>query len=265
MSRLFNGIGDRLDVDSPDVAVVTATPFTVHVWFNSNDATKRQILFNLRDTVSNVHYFSVEARGDIAGDPVGVTIQGGGELETAESTSGFTAGVWGVATGVFASSTDRRILFNGANKGTNVVDITPVGIAKTEAGYRNQTAEDHFMSGRIGPIIVLPYTQTDEEIAAFVSGIDFNWSTRPLAAVWPLWGLHIPEIDLSGNGNTFTVTTPLQGDHAPVTLFTPRRWAASSIDQIIVPEPPELQLPEYGQLRADIGNPPVYGATIVRS
>ncbi len=47
---------------------------------------------------------------------------------------------------------------------------------------------------------------------------------------WPLWGLHGPEIDLSGAGNDLTLagTTggPLLANHAPVTPFTPK-WAAS--------------------------------------
>lgn len=44
---------------------------------------------------------------------------------------------------------------------------------------------------------------------------------------WPLFGLHSPEVDLSGSRNDLTLSGTLLDDHAPVTPFTPR-WAASS-------------------------------------
>jgi hypothetical protein len=43
---------------------------------------------------------------------------------------------------------------------------------------------------------------------------------------WPLWGLHSPEIDLSGNGRLGTLTGTTRGTiNAPRVLYTPR-WAA---------------------------------------
>ncbi len=46
---------------------------------------------------------------------------------------------------------------------------------------------------------------------------------------------------------------------------TARNWFVLSIEEEPTPEPEAVNLPEYGQVRTAIGDPPVYGATILRS
>lgn len=266
MSRLFDdAAGDFLDVFA--AAVVTTYPFTVHAWFRS-DAAVIQVLFNLRDTGSNTHYFSLELLGG-AGDTVNATTKAGGGSQNATTSTSYALDTWNLATGVWASPTDKRAYLNGGGKGTNAVALTPDVPGRTEIGHRSQTGVDFFMSGRIAEVIVLPYAQTDEEVAAWASGINFAWARSLFHGYWPLWGLSSPEPDLSGNANPMVVSGPIKADHAPITLYTPR-WAASSIDQIIVPVPPtppvvDSLLPRYGQERSKIDEPPVFGATILRS
>ena len=64
---------------------------------------------------------------------------------------------------------------------------------------------------------------TDAEFLAFANGVRPD-RIRPAALVscFPLWGLHSPEIDLSANHDTGTVTGTTFANGPPVTLFTPK-------------------------------------------
>jgi hypothetical protein len=43
-----------------------------------------------------------------------------------------------------------------------------------------------------------------------------------LAGYWPMWGLHSPEPDMTGNANNLTLSGTAAANHAPVTNFTPK-------------------------------------------
>ncbi len=83
----------------------------------------------------------------------------------------------------------------------------------------------------------------------------------------PILGDESPEPDWSGNGHNGVVTGTTKANNPSTGLWTPQPWApsASVAESVEPPTPSGLILPEYGQLRTAIGDPPVYGATIHRS
>jgi hypothetical protein len=72
-------------------------------------------------------------------------------------------------------------------------------------------------------------TLTANEVKALALGVP-SYRVRPDASVarfYPLFGVHDPEIDYSGNQDSLTLTNaPSRTNHPPVTLYTPR-WAST--------------------------------------
>src|SRR3990167_11535257 len=178
-------------------AVVTVPPFTMACWFNSDLITIAQRLISIGDTAGTADEHWLEAAGDIAGDPVGAASRKTNTVRAA-STTGYTAGTWRHACGVWATDADRRAYIDGGSKSTDTSTRAPVGLDSTYIGAGARSSPVDLMDGRIAEVGIWNAALTDGEVAALARGVCPRY-VRPDALVVyvPIWGNTDPEPDLS--------------------------------------------------------------------
>jgi hypothetical protein len=118
---------------------------------------------------------------------------------------------------VFASTTDRRIYLNGANKGTNATNIAAPIVTNTAIGaYKYTTIYYDDFDGYLAEAAMWIVALTDDDAVVLAAGYS-PLLVRPeaLAAYWPIIGRTNPEIDLVG-GIGLTVTGATVADHPRV-------------------------------------------------
>ena len=83
------------------------------------------------------------------------------------------------------------------------------------------------MSGHIAEAAIWNVALTAAEVTVLAKGVSPLFIRRQnLVAYWPLYGLHSPETDFSGNNRVMTLNNgPTRGNHPPV---VPMKWARSS-------------------------------------
>ena len=181
-------------------AVLTAPPFTMGCWFESNDITAAQSLMQVSDTGSTNNFHLLELRGQVAGDFVGMQSSDSTGGFRALTTTGFLANTLHHAVGVVASATDRRVFIDGGSKGTESTSVSPTGLDTTAIGALIRTTNAVFMSGFIGDCRIYNRALTDIEIQ--------EWFEDP-------WDLILPDPSrISIFTGTIDVTVPVGG---PVT------------------------------------------------
>lgn len=110
-------------------APVTATPFTISLWFKVPNITADHELFQIQDASVASHRWAIQADGSRAGDPLAFYIQQGSGTTTGAFTStGYSANTWHHAFAVATSATDRKVYLDNAGEGTNTTSLTPINI-----------------------------------------------------------------------------------------------------------------------------------------
>ena len=137
--------------------------------------------------------------------------------------AGGTATVTIYANGVSdGSTTTTRTLNDG------LVSLT-LGVDQNALGVKSEPFQ-----GRIAEWGIWSAALNASEIAALARGVSPR-RVRPesLEAYWPLYGLHSPEPDFSGQANPATINGTLaQSNHAPVTPFT---WFRNAVFDAVQP------------------------------
>ena len=112
MARGFDDASSEyLETDS---APVTAYPFTMACWFNTDDSTAIGTMMSIVDKDATNDRVTMITRGDLAGDPIAVFVDAGSTSSSAFTTTGYTANTCAVGTfGITTSS------FSGTNHPTN--------------------------------------------------------------------------------------------------------------------------------------------------
>lgn len=164
-ARLF----DRTTPDflQVDTAVVTAAPFTVCGWFNTNTLSDDTMIaisdkdvsdenFSLRITSGNLARWRVETSG--------------GTSETSSSTT-WTIDTWNCMCAVEASATSRSVYLNGGGKTTNTTSRTPTGMDRTTIGRMGGSSPSKEFDGLLGPQASWSIALTDQEVRTYCSGI----------------------------------------------------------------------------------------------
>ena len=224
MARTWNADNDELTIAS---VPLTGVPLSVFARFKIDDITDFRTIFHIGDASTSNNYFRLDCRGGDGGDPLVATTRDVGNVQWAASTTGYSADTWHTGLAVFAAINDRRVYLDGGNKGTNTTSITPTGVDKMSIGRSSDSSPSGHWRGSICEVCMWDVALSDAEALALHLAIKPN-HIRPADVVgyWPVWGLHSPEIDLSGQGNNMTVSnTPVRGNHGPAGLFTPN-WAA---------------------------------------
>ncbi len=177
MARLFDdGASEYLSRSS---AILSTPPFVLSCWFNSDDITIQQILVEIGDNAANNHRYSLVASGAVGGDPIQAIARDTGSSNATTST-GFSAGAWHYALGIWAATDDRRAFIGGGSKGTNATSRTPVGLDTTVIGARADGV--NYMSGAIAEAAIWDLSGWFGQIAAAKADLFESFALPALAA-----------------------------------------------------------------------------------
>lgn len=148
-----------------DATPVTAPPFTLACWFRSGSAALGQTLLWVGDKDQALSFWQLEARGDVAGDPVRAAAVSG-SLAVAATTTGYSVNTWHHAAAVFASATDRRAFIDGGGKGTDTTSRAPTGSDRISLGRSGDSSPSSYLEGRIAEARLYNRALSDAEVLA---------------------------------------------------------------------------------------------------
>ncbi len=165
---------------------VTAVPLTLGCWFRSDDVTIRQTMLSVCHNLTATAAWSLQCRGDVAGDPIEANCGASGANSGSQSSSGYSAGTWYQATGVFTSATSRLIYFDGVAGTADTTNRTPTGIDSIEVGRRDNVSAVRAFSGDVCEAAVWNRVLSAAEIASLAAGYSPLFLPRGLVFYCPL-------------------------------------------------------------------------------
>ena len=145
-----------------DKAVVTARPFTMSCWVNSNDDSILQMAMTISDISSTTNFAWLALAGATAGDPVDCAMKDGSGIVGTVTSTGYTVGKWHHIVGTFGDEIAAYI--DGGSKTTTSVK-TPTNIDRLSIGrvHRAGTAPAYF-SGSIFDARIYNRVLSDQEV-----------------------------------------------------------------------------------------------------
>lgn len=149
--------GDYFQIDQ---AIVTNYPFSVSQWMRP-DALPSSTSFFVgdKDVENQYHVIWISNTGQVRASTVA------GSAATATAAVTISANDLIHVVGVWASATDRRVILNGGNKGTDSTNLTPSGLDRTAIGRRSRQTPIQPFSGTIPETIVWKRIIEDDEAA----------------------------------------------------------------------------------------------------
>ena len=175
---------------------VTATPLTIFARFNADlVSTGANAIVSIQAGADSTHRFGLEARGDVAGDPVRAATGAGGTIANAASAAGYVQGTWHYGIALFESPTSRYVFLDGTKSAQNTTSRTPVGVSAIALASFNGT---NFFDGKIAEAAIWGDAALDDlECAALSKGYSPRL-IRPNKLVMHIEGRRSGVIDLRG-------------------------------------------------------------------
>lgn len=184
MARLFDDAQtEYLEIDS---AVVTACPFTMACWFNSDNTSLAQGIMWIGDKDETNVWIALVARGNFGGDPIALQRFIAGST-VASTTTGYSANTWHHACGVLRANDDVSVFIDGGSEGTDNINKVPAGFDRTAIGGLRDDSPGTYFSGLVAEAAFWNIALTDAEVAILAKGFSPLF-VRPqnLVAYWPL-------------------------------------------------------------------------------
>jgi len=202
-------------------ALVTAEPLTMAAWVKPQNITGADGIMEIgvNDTGATRSGFRLILRGNVAGDPINATKFSGSTFREAATTTGFTAGTWHHAAGVWSATNDRAAYIDGGSKGTNTQTVTFASTPdRTWIGrVRGLTNYVHSDLDAVAEAAIWNVALSDAEIALLAKGLSLLLIQRgAIAAYWPLFGVNSPEPDWKGVANLTLNGAPAKADHKAI-------------------------------------------------
>lgn len=196
MARLFDDAAtEYLKTDTPPAI---SLPFAVSCWVNTNDTNADQAIFwyGDKDVVSTEHMIIHSSVTHLWQAASRVT---GSGVQVAAASIQATPNTWEHVVGIWVTTTDRRILLNGGNKGTNAGAANPAGLDRISIGVSGRVGLVNYMSGYIAEEAVYDLSiypgATDSDKADYfeanilpslAKGFSPQFYPSGLVAYWPL-------------------------------------------------------------------------------
>ena len=142
-----------------DTALVSDVPLSMHALFRQDNTTDDCIVsIGDKDAFNQIHMLST-----LGGPTVVIAgTRGGGGVVSADATTTYSTNTWYSVGGVWASSTSRKIYFEGAMEAENTSDTTASSIDTVVIGARpNKTKK---LDGRVAEIAIWNVALTDAEM-----------------------------------------------------------------------------------------------------
>ena len=149
MARLFNDAANDFLANAN--AIITAPPFAMICWFNTDTLAINQTLMGIFDNGGNSNYFRLWI--DAAANHVNAdsTSSAAGNTQ-ATTTNSYSANTWHLAAGVYADTNDKRALLDGTGKGTDATNVTPAGLDAINIGRLGSLNPIQYTSGMIAEV-----------------------------------------------------------------------------------------------------------------
>lgn len=224
MARIFDGIDDYLEItDHADLDVGTGD-FTIVIWNRSTASQASDArIFNkggaIRYEAGNLNVGSMSFVVDDDNIKNQANYNSVTELED---------GLWHMWTFEHDVGTALKIFLDGDNEKASAGGGTVLSLDNSDSliiGKGGPLGGPEWKGELSGFALIKRVLTGAEKDAIFKIGNARRLSTRPSIDL-PLWGLHSPEIDLSGGGHTATVNGPTVVNGPPITPFTPK-WSAT--------------------------------------
>jgi hypothetical protein len=163
---------------------VSSSPLTLACWFNSTNTTAIQALVCVNATANSERHV-LYARGDVAGDPIRIQSVSGATTGNADTTTGYSSGVWTHACGVLSSNTNRTAYINGGSSGTNATNVSVSTVQCSIGAQRFITfpSGTSFTTGLIAEVGIWNAALTAAEIASLAQGMTCD-KVRPQSLVF---------------------------------------------------------------------------------
>ena len=207
-ARQFNGTSQYINV-----ATSHSVPITIAAWVYPDSVSVAAAVGSITSGANTRVHLGMSSTGN----PVAVTVNTGGTTATATGTSTMSTGTWYHLVATFASSTDRKVYFNGTQDGSNTTAITLGIVDRTTIGMRvASNAAGLFWPGRIAEFATWGAALSDVEIASLAAGARPT-KVRPgsLRLYVPMPGEVAPEPNWLGTSGTLT-NAPTQISHPRV-------------------------------------------------
>ena len=226
MARLFDDAStEYLKIST---AAVTTGPYTMSIWFFSDDTDQGGCLLNCSASSPN-EYFQLNFREGTA-DQVRFLRRGSeGTNELRTTTQANDANVWNhAACSDGSGDASPSVYLNGGGKSSNTTERTYSAIDQTEMALNTVSgSEQHKFSGRLAESAIWNVVLSDGEIALLAKGFSpLLFRPQNLVGYWPL--IRDDDQDRVGDLNMTAFNTPTVSAHPP---------------NIIYPAPPFISYP----------------------
>lgn len=225
MARLFDNVQE--EYLERDQAILAGAPFAFVCKFNTDDIVSKlnKILFWMGNKDNDNEGFYVYL--NYLNDTIRVVTKHAGVGKTATVSASYLQDTWHHACGIWASLSDVRALFDGANKGTSpVITGAPTGLDRISIGRRGQSTAGLYMSGMIAEAAIYDLSAYPGATASnkadyfeanilphLVAGEPPGDYTTGLESYWPL---RDDDLDYADDFDLTAFNTPSWAEHPTV-------------------------------------------------
>jgi len=176
MAFIFDGIDDYLEVLSTPVV---GAPMTLFAWTNNTGDTGgatggTHIAISVGDRNAedrNAIFLYNFTTGTDAATAFSRQSSGGVNQRSELTISALTLNTWKPLTGVFASTSSRRVYYDGLIGNNQTTTVAPANVDSIMIGARFGTSVGAFFKGRLAECAIWDVALTSIEIIALESGI----------------------------------------------------------------------------------------------
>lgn len=212
MARLFDDASSQyLDLASTPV---TAAPFTVSAWVNTDVTGTQQVAVMISDVDAGTHYWYI---GNNASSQALFSVRAGGAGLNATTVNTMSNNTWHHYCGITASATDRKMRLDGdiANEGTETTSAVPASMDGIGIARRRTTAPGVYTSGSIAEVAIWDVALTDAENISLSKGVS-PLLIRPASLVFYAPLQNSEDRDIIGGNALTPFNTPTVSAHPRV-------------------------------------------------
>lgn len=191
---------------------VAGFPQTYSAWGKPNSALLTTVILCAANSADVTTRRDIGFAGTVGGDPGYCEEQQTG-FGAANTSSAFSTTTWQNLTGVFATSTDRKVYLAGGNSGSDATNLTPVGMNRTAVGRYSGSVPGAYYSGDAAEVAVFSVALSARQVVAARNAVAPLVSLA-LTYYWPLWPGYTGQGLIRGTNLTNNGTTDAR--HCPV-------------------------------------------------
>lgn len=153
-------------VDSSPVGT-TGVPLSMHCGFRSNDVTTGYTLMSVVDKDSNdFDQYLLQCRGDVTGDPIRVlTVSNLGTSALADTTTGYSANTWTLASGTWESITNRVAYKDGGSSATETTSLATNACDRLAIGASLDSTPTRYLDGAVNVAAIYNIAHSAAQVA----------------------------------------------------------------------------------------------------